>query len=88
MSWDEHRPYRVPGPLIPEGLIAFFLAGLLLLVGSVGMIFFGQWIESRSCAEVTSVTGIPTRFSYGLGSQCFVKVDGRWIPRSAWREVP
>lgn len=88
MTWDEHRPYRVPGPLISEGVfvLAFAAAATALLLGGV-FLLRQQWLESQTCAEIQMQTGTPTRYTYGLGGRCFVQVGGRWIPAGAWRQV-
>ena len=87
MTWDEHRPYRVPGPLIPEGVVVLAIAAVATALLLGGAFLLRQWLESQSCVEIQAQTGTPTRYTYGLGGQCFVQVGGRWIPAGAWRQV-
>lgn len=42
-------------------------------------------IESVSCNDTGSQTGVPSKYSPLSG--CYVRPGDRWVPISAWREL-
>lgn len=62
------------------------VAGLLALAG---LPFFAYWNSSNSCAGFGRAVELDTKYERvgPVNWQCFVNVDGRWVPREAIREV-
>lgn len=64
-----------------SGWVWLFVAGMVLLVAV--LIGGKYWLDSCSCDQLGEMTGKETKWRVLSG--CYVKVDGRWIPRDSWR---
>jgi hypothetical protein len=41
-----------------------------------------------SCLRLSEGTGMPTQYKRsGLSGECYIEVNGRWIPESRWRDT-
>ncbi len=60
-------------------LIAIAWPALLLALAMGG----AATCSCAKCDELTDVSNRPTKWK--LISGCYVKVEGRWIPRDSWR---
>jgi hypothetical protein len=41
-----------------------------------------------SCLRLSEGTGMETQYKRsGLNGECYIKVNGRWIPESRWRDT-
>jgi hypothetical protein len=57
---------------------------LIFTIVFVAILMLGwRGCEAIQCDEVGDATGKPTQFRFISG--CYVKVDGRWVPRDSWR---
>lgn len=41
--------------------------------------------EQYSCKKIGIETGLETKWD--IWSTCYVKVNGKWIPKDVWREI-
>lgn len=61
--------------------------GVILLAVTVGLIvilFGGAMACSElTCEDLGDNSDVKTKYSWVSG--CYVRVDGRWIPRDSWR---
>lgn len=54
--------------------------------GFLGFCMFGAASCDRySCERIGIETGLETKWDFW--STCYVKVNGKWVPKDAWREV-
>lgn len=76
-----------------EGLkdVCMFVIGLLsvvILVVVGAIVFLVRPADVRTCERDGMVSGFETKIVGGLlNYDCYVKVDGQWVPRSTWRTV-
>jgi len=68
-------------------LIAATLATLAVLAGIIVTIYF--YSDRYECSAVSRNTGVHTKFvkNHLFSWDCFVAVDGGWIPIGKWRGV-
>lgn len=58
--------------------------GIITTIILIGFILIGAKACSEfKCEDIESNSGIKTKFSWWTG--CYVKVQGRWIPKDSWR---
>jgi len=74
--------YRVPPKLDFSWLISLFL--LAGIVGFSALLVWGA--GATKCSFLGDEIGHPTKYRFFTG--CYVEVDGKWIPQTAWRVTP
>ena len=58
------------------------------IIGSIlfiAVIFFAFWISEYSCEQSWKDSGFASRWT--IYTDCQIKVDGKWIPETAYREI-
>lgn len=70
---------------------ALAMVGVLIAIfGAVAGIAFPLSNHSAhvSCLRLSEQTGLQTRFARsGVEGECYIEVDGRWIPEDRWRAI-
>lgn len=68
--------------LIAGILVAGLFIGLL-----VAVVGFANHTAHVSCLRLHEVTQLETRYERsGFNGECYVNINGRWVPEKRWRE--
>ena len=71
------------GGLVAVTIIAGIFGGV---VG--GIIAISNHTDHVSCLRLHEVTQLPTRYvRSGAVGECYIQVDGQWIPEDRWRLI-
>jgi hypothetical protein len=70
-----------------KGLVTVTFAVVAFVVGgTMAGVYFSNRSAERACARLGETTGNETKWvGPALDGSCYVKVDERWIPVSAWK---
>lgn len=74
-------------------VLGMLLSGFVGVVGFIGcatavMLPIENHSAHVSCLRLSEQTGLPTRFARsGMDGECYIQVDGKWIPEDRWRAV-